>query len=145
MFALLTDHRSGHWLAHARGDPRRNITYANRTYRWDRTADLGAARPGEWEHWVYHTRYTFAADGFVELWRNGELVVSWAQTGTAYNDDKGPYFKLGIYSASWGMRPGPPPANESANVVVYGGIKQGDRDSSYDEVDTSHRRPRRST
>ena len=70
-------------------------------------------RLGEWEHWVYHSRYSFAADGFVELWRNGKQVVRWVRTGTAYNDDKGPYFKLGIYSSSWGTRLEPPPTNQS--------------------------------
>ena len=137
MFALEHQSSSGHWLARARGDPRRNITYHNRTYKWDNLTDVGAARLGEWEHWVYHTRYSFAADGFVELWRNGERVVQWNQTGTAYNDEKGPYFKLGIYSWTWGKRPGPPLANASTNVVIYGGFKQGDRESSYEEVDTS--------
>lgn len=75
--------------------------------------------------------------GFVELWRNGDKLVDWNHTGTAYNDDTPPYFKFGIYASGWGDHPRPPPANASGNTVVYGGIKQGDASSSYHEVDTS--------
>ena len=81
-------------------------------------------RPGEWEHFVYHTRYTYTGGGFIELWRNGKRLVSLADTGTAYNDDQGPYFKFGIYAASWGTMASPPPANSSSNAVVIGGLKQ---------------------
>jgi hypothetical protein len=144
MFALLTDGPSGSWQMKARGDSRRNITRANRTYEWDHTADLGPARPGEWEHFVYHTRYNFTGGGMIKLWRNGKKLVSLAETGTAYDDDKGPYFKFGIYAPSWGEMPSPPPANASTNILVIGGLKQGDKSSSYAEVDTSHvtREPR---
>ncbi len=140
MFSLLTiPGPSGivSWQMRARGDPRRNITQPNRTYEWDHTADLGTVRLGMWEHFVYHTKFSYAADGFVELWRNGEKMVSLTDTGTAYNDDKGPYFKFGIYSASWGVMDTPPPTNMSSNVVIFGGLKHGDKNSSYAEVDTS--------
>jgi len=48
-----------------------------------------------------------------------------------------PYFKLGIYSSSWAFLPSAPPADRAGNMVVYGGVKQGDSSSSYSEVDTS--------
>ena len=95
-------------------------------------------RIGVWEHFVYHTKWVYdSPTGFVELWRNGDKLVHWNHTGTAYNDDKPPYFKFGIYSSMWAFHPQPPPANVSTNTVVYGGIKQGDASSSYHEVDTS--------
>jgi hypothetical protein len=139
MFALATGTRSRNWTMHVRGDPRRNITYVNRTYEWDTAVDLGPMRLGEWEHFVYHTKFSFAADGFVELWRNGKSFAV-PDTGTAYNDDEGPYFKFGIYEAGWGGKQGlhPPPADESTSTVIFGGLKQGDNSSSYAEVDTSH-------
>jgi hypothetical protein len=143
MFALLTDPAAGagsggNWQMRARGDSRRNITRANRTYEWDHTAELGPVRPGEWEHFVYHTRYTPTSGGFIELWRNGKKLVSLTDTGTAYNDTLGPYFKFGIYAASWGTMANPPPANSSSNTLIIGGLKQGDNTSDYTEVDTSH-------
>jgi len=139
MFSLLTDPKSGgNWKMLARGDARRNISKVNRSYEWSHSADLGAVRLGQWEHFVYHTRYTYEADGFIELWRNGKQLVSINNTGTAYNDHKPPYFKFGIYSSSWGTAAEPPPQGESTNVVLFGGLKQGDSSSSYDEVDTSH-------
>ena len=139
MFSLQTDPKSGgNWQMLARGDPRRNITPANRTYEWEHAADLGPARLGEWEHFVYHTLYSHSANGFIELWRNGKQLVHLTETGTAYFDDQGPYFKFGIYASSWGTMLRPPPLNASTNVVVYGGLKQGDHTSSYSEVDTAH-------
>ena len=90
MFALATARSGGNWVVRARGDPRRNITRGNRTYEWDHEVDLGPTVLGEWEHFVYHTRYTYTGGGFIELWRNGKRLVSLADTGTAYNDDQGP-------------------------------------------------------
>lgn len=49
-----------------------------------------------------HTRFVYdGPTGFNTLWRNGVKVVDLTETGTAYNDDKGPYFKIGIYKPSW--------------------------------------------
>jgi hypothetical protein len=138
MVELHTDPSTNAWVLQSRGDPRRNISKANRTYQWYHEANLGPVNVGVWEHFVYHTKWVYnAPTGFVEMWRNGDKLVDWNHTGTAYNDDTPPYFKFGIYSSSWGTHPAAPPATQSDNIVVYGGIKQGDASSSYMEVDTS--------
>lgn len=138
MLELGTDPKTGGWGMQIRGDPRRNITEPNRTYEWYHKVDVGETRLGEWEHFVYHTRWAYdSPTGFAELWRNGNKVVDLLNTGTAYNDGTPPYFKFGIYSASWSFLPAAPPANQSVNTVIYGGFRQGDASSNYSEVDTS--------
>lgn len=51
---------------------------------------------GKWTDWVFHVKWSINNDGFLQVWKNGELVVN--DTGPiGFNDDKGPYFKSGIY------------------------------------------------
>ena len=87
MAELHTDPKTNSWVLQTRGDPRHNITEPNRTYEWYHDVALGEMRPGEWEHFVYHTKWVYdSPSGFVELWRNGNKLVDLPHTGTAYND-----------------------------------------------------------
>lgn len=58
--------------------------------------ELGAYETGVWTDWVIHVRWSYSPFGFLRVWKNGELVVE--KIGpNCYNDEKGPYFKMGLY------------------------------------------------
>jgi len=54
---------------------------------------------GKWTDWVFHVKWSIEDDGLLQVWKNGELVID--DSGPiGFNDDKGPYFKSGIYRGS---------------------------------------------
>lgn len=88
------------------------------TYRWDDRAvtpdnsghkgKIYKARyqTGRWTDWVFHVRWSYdpkatgAAEGLVEVYKNGKKVAERRGPNT-YNDKAGPTLKLGIYKAPW--------------------------------------------
>jgi hypothetical protein len=61
---------------------------------------LGAFRKGAWTDWVFHMRWSYKADGLLEIWQNGKVVLTHPGPN-CYNDPNGPYFKIGIYHPAW--------------------------------------------
>ena len=62
--------------------------------------DLGDYQTGVWTDWTFHVRWSYEADGLVEVWQDNNLVVR--ETGpNAYNDQIGPYLKVGLYNKKW--------------------------------------------
>jgi hypothetical protein len=61
---------------------------------------LGKFRKGVWTDWVFHMRWSYKADGLLEVWQNGKQVLQHAGPN-CYNDPNGPYFKIGIYHPAW--------------------------------------------
>ncbi len=51
---------------------------------------------GVWHDFVYRVRWSHRADGLVECWLDGRRIIDYAGP-VGYNDDKGPYFKFGLY------------------------------------------------
>ncbi|MHA2065480.1 MAG: heparin lyase I family protein [Candidatus Thorarchaeota archaeon] len=51
---------------------------------------------GEWLHWELRTKLTWHDDGYILLYLNGEQIIG-DEGPNAYNDEKGPFFKYGIY------------------------------------------------
>ena len=58
--------------------------------------DLGNYEEDLWYEWTVHVKWSYQEDGFLEIWKNNELVVSKVGPNT-YNDAIGPYLRLGIY------------------------------------------------
>ena len=82
------------------------------TYRWDAKANtfeggkrsyggtenigLSSYACGRWTDWVVRVKWSFGADGLLQVWKDGELCID--HTGpNAFNDEHGPYFKMGLY------------------------------------------------
>ncbi len=61
---------------------------------------LAAFRKGVWTDWVFHMRWSYKADGLVEVWQDGKQVLTHSGPN-CYNDPNGPYFKIGIYHPAW--------------------------------------------
>ncbi|MBC7791529.1 MAG: heparin lyase I family protein [Anaerolineae bacterium] len=60
----------------------------------------GAFSRGRWTDWVVHVKWSYGADGLLEIWKDGQRVVS--RTGpNTYNDRRPLYFMAGIYKWMW--------------------------------------------
>lgn len=51
---------------------------------------------GKWTDWVIHFKPSYEANGVLRIWKNGALVAQHYGKNT-YNDQVGPYFKMGLY------------------------------------------------
>jgi hypothetical protein len=61
---------------------------------------VGPLRKGEWTDWVVHAKWSYGADGLLEIWRDGRKVGT--QSGpNNYNTHQPGFFKLGLYKWSW--------------------------------------------
>ena len=79
---------------------------------------------GQWTDFVINVVFDYDEDGFLKIWKDGELIVNHTSP-TWPNDDLGPFFKQGIYA--W--------LDEGQVVTVYiDEYRLGDSDSSYAEV-----------
>jgi hypothetical protein len=72
-----------------------NFIYGG-TNRW-RVGSISATA-GQWQDWVVRIKWRWVNDqaGVLQIWKNGELVVN-HNGPNAFNDQRGRYFKFGIY------------------------------------------------
>lgn len=68
-----------------------------------------------WTDWVVHIKWSYQDDGLTEIWRNGEKIVH-RKGPNCFNDQKGPYFKMGIYK---GWRDRKTPEGKVSRRVLY--------------------------
>lgn len=84
-----------------------------------------------WTDWVIHAVWSYKADGFLEIFKNGELVAT-RKGPNCYNDAvgmRGP--QTGIYKWVW-REVGPSDVNE--RIVYLDEFKVGGKNSSYAEI-----------
>jgi len=95
VMALSTN--GGKWGLVTRWDAKVNtFESGKKKYGGTRNYDLGKYRKDKWTDWVVHVNWSYKANGLLEVWRDGKKVVT--QKGpNAFNDKKGPYFKMGLY------------------------------------------------
>lgn len=114
VMALSTN--GGRWTLLNRWDAKAN-TFAEgkRKYGGTKRYDLGKYRTGVWTDWVVHVKWSYHQDGFLEVWKDGKKIVH--QEGpNAFNDKKGPYFKMGIYK---GWKNPQKPSDAVARRLLY--------------------------
>lgn len=61
---------------------------------------IGKVETGSWDEWVFHIKFSYQNKGRIQLWRKGKLVLDY-NGPNYYNDEVGPYFKMGIYKWEW--------------------------------------------
>jgi hypothetical protein len=98
---------------------------------------------GVWVAWVIHAKWSPGADGLLQIWRDGKLVMErkgpnvYSTIGEAYT----PYLKTGIYRPEWHLdKDGKREAFDKearvvTNKVIYAtDIKIGDERARYESV-----------
>lgn len=97
------------------------------------TANLweGKYEPGKWVDWVFHVKWSHRTDGLIQVWKNGQQIVN--RTGpNTYNDQTGPYFKMGIYKPDWKYKPSA--STVDTRVISFDEVKIGDRNANFSAV-----------
>jgi len=130
VMALSTD--GGKWQLVNRWDAKLNTFQGGkRSYGGTRHYDLGEYRRGAWTDWVVHVKWSYRDDGLLEVWKNGVRIVE--QKGpNAFNDSKGPYFKMGIYKG-W-RDPGRKSDAVSSRLLYHDEFRMAGADACYDDV-----------
>lgn len=93
---------------------------------------VGPVRKGEWTDWVVQAHWDYSEDGYLKVWRNGEVVYE--RSGpSVYRRTDSLRFKLGVYVWPW-KYDRPSPASSSPRIVYHDEVRMGGEDSSYEEV-----------
>ena len=85
----------------------------------------GAFSTGQWDDFVINVKWGYGGNGFTKVWKNGVLEID-LTGGNCFNDDIGPYLKIGIYSHSLDQ--------DQTATIYYDELRIGDSGSSYSEV-----------
>ena len=112
-------HLEHQWVVTIKGDHREFTPTGNKRYYPTSLAipvGPAAADVGRWVTWVFHFKVTWNPDGFVRVWKDGELVLEKYDVRTAFNDKVGPYLNLGSYKPDW-KRPGD---SKNPNITYQG-------------------------
>lgn len=95
--------KGSEWELINRGDARKVLPKDTAPQLYQRLT-LGTIAPGVWTDWAFQVKWSYGPDGILQVWKDGQLVASHYGPNT-FNDDKGPYLKLGIYKFTWNRRP----------------------------------------
>jgi hypothetical protein len=123
---------SGRWSWVTRWDAKRNtFESGRREYGGTRTYDLGPYERETWTDWVVHVKWSYQPDGLLQVWKDGKKVID--QRGpNAFNDAKGPYFKMGLYKG-W-RDPKRPSDAVSKRVLYHDEFRMGGANAGYEDV-----------
>ena len=84
----------------------------------------GKIEKGKWMHFVFHMKWSYEKDGFLEVWKDGRQIIDQQDHPNCYNDAEGPYFNLGIYWPSALDRS--EYSSSARHTVYYDSFKVGD-------------------
>ena len=62
---------------------------------------VGPVILAKWVDWVFHVKWSSGPDGMIEVWQNGQLLVSRNGPSIYSGNPIGPYFKMGLYKWLW--------------------------------------------
>lgn len=120
------------WTIGVKGDDKPITDKSN--YLFSTTAELGSVKKGEWTDWVFHIKWNYDGNGYVQIWKNGKMVYNLTGPNT-YNDKVGPYLKMGVYA--WYLkRPGnetwttAKEANVGKRIYYHDAIRIADENGS---------------
>ena len=86
---LVLNHYEGKFIIQRRGHP------SSKTF-WEAPYEKG-----KWTDWVINVKWSKGSDGFINIWKDGEQLVS--EKGANYYSEHTdpPYFKMGLYQWGW--------------------------------------------
>jgi hypothetical protein len=130
VMALFTD--GGRWGFISRWDAKPNtFEGGKRRYGGTKKYDFGPYRTGVWTDWVVHVKWSYEADGILDIWQNGKKVAE--QKGpNAFNDKKGPYFKMGLYKG-W-KQPDRPSDAVDSRLLYHDEFRMAEGPDRYTDV-----------
>lgn len=103
-----------------------------------KVVEMGPIEKDVWQYFVVHVKHSATANGLVEIWRNGVLLVNY-KGSNMYNLSTGdfhlPNWKLGIYKSAWN-RGAVTDANK--RVLYFDAISVGNERASYAEMQISN-------
>lgn len=114
--------KKGELIAISKWDSRQCTPYHD--YEGGSRPNWGALVTGQWLDFVINVKWSFGADGFLKIWKNGVLVTD-LTGGNCFNDNKGPYIQIGIYGSL---------DQDQTMTIYYDELRIGDSSSSYSEV-----------
>ena len=92
-----------------------------------------SALRGRWVNWVFHVKWNYDGNGFVHVWKDGQLIASRLGPNT-YNDQGTIFFKYGVYKWGWNNSNGS--GNTVKTRVLYvDELRMGGSNSSRAEVE----------
>lgn len=114
--------KGGDWKAASRWDSHQCTL--NKEYDGTYSGNFGPFSTGQWYDFVINVKLSYGSDGFLKIWKNGVLVTD-RTGGNCFNDDIGPYLKIGIYGDL---------EQDQTITIYYDELRIGDSNSSYSEV-----------
>ena len=93
--------------------------------------DLGSLPKGRWIDFVFHVKWSYQSDGILEVFQDGRMIVSKRGPNT-YNDQRGPYMKIGMYASD--IRSHPEEYNFDEQVLYFDEVRIEDGSASYEDV-----------
>lgn len=88
--------------------------------------DLGPVPIDQWSEFVFHIIHDNSSSGLVEVWKNGEQLISYIGPNMYIEDEKVPRWKIGIYKASWENRA----TDVKQRITFFDNIRIGDEQST---------------
>ncbi|MBN1671939.1 MAG: heparin lyase I family protein [Kiritimatiellae bacterium] len=129
---MALDTRRGIWSIVNRWDAKRNTFESGaRVYDGSVDWDLGRYQREKWTDWVFHVKWSYQADGLLEVWQDGIRVIR-REGPNCYNDAEGPYFKTGLYKG-WHDRY-EPKGSVGVRTLYHDEFRIGDVSASYAQV-----------
>ena len=110
-------------------DPTKGTPPGGRATLWQTTT---TSVRGKWVDWVFHVKWNYDGNGFIRVWKDGQLIVS--RTGpNTYNDVGTIFFKYGIYKPGWNGTNG---SNNTVKtrVLYVDELRMGNANASQAEV-----------
>jgi hypothetical protein len=93
--------------------------------------DIGPQERGRWTDFVARFVFSSGTDGITQVWRDGELVVDRVGMPNHYNNEAGPYLKIGFYKAGWLNNP----TDVTTRTFFYDAISVFEGEDGYATVD----------
>lgn len=96
-----------------RGNGKLHITGRHHSKKIQRKGDINPEilfyedpnfQKGRWNDFLLQVKWSHKESGIVKIWRNQKLIVNY-QGPIGYHDDKGPYFKMGVYCRETALTP----------------------------------------
>ena len=124
------------WAISILGDSRTVTPSSGLRYTTNIDANLSSVKGdiGRWVSWVIRYKHTYNPDGYIDIWKDGQLVYNENGIRTAYNDLKGSYLKMGSYKWSWRAKHNYPTITPARRQSYLDAVRIAQGENRFDDV-----------